>query len=121
MNYSLHQRYQQQGLTEEGQKSYGTATRSVHSYARDPGNALYDQGDHLKHHHGKCVNQSPLPPPGFQYDKGNPQQFENQRNIYPQHFARPPSISETNPRSDDSQRPVGSTRNDHQETTNTTI
>ena len=121
LNYSLHQRYRQPGLMEEGQRSYGTATRSVHSYATDPGNVLYDQGDHLKHHLGRCVNQTPLPPPEFQYDKANPQQFENQRNVYPQYLAPPPSISETNPSSDDSQRPVGNTRNDHQETTNTTI
>ena len=111
MNYSLQQRYQQPGLTEERQRSYGAAIRSVHSDTRDPGNALYGQGHHSIRHHGRCVNQSPHPPPGFQYNTTNPQQFENQRNIHPQHFARPPSISETNPRGDDSQRPVGSTRN----------
>ena len=44
MNYSLQQRYQQPGLMEEGQRSYRAATRSVHSYTSDPGNALYGLG-----------------------------------------------------------------------------
>ena len=83
----------------------------MHSYTRDPGNALYGQGEHLIRHHGRCINPSPHPPPGFQYDTTNPQQYQNHRNIYPQYLARPPSISDTNPRSDDSQRPADSIEN----------